>query len=710
MAEAYAGKILRLNLTNRSISTLDTDEYEGWGGGHGMGSAIFWDLCQDKTVNGFDSRNVVTMMASPLAGTLSPASGKCELQGIGPQGHPVEWFTRSNVGGRLAAQLKYARWDGIVIEGRADAPVWVNIVNDQVTIEDARGLWGKGTRETQEEVWRRVTGERSDDWQEVGSAYTTQKPAVLCIGQAGEKLSRIAVLMHDGGNAAGQGGFGGVFGAKNLKAISVRGTGGLRVADPQALMAAWLWHKTNFQFNTDDPRRESPLPNFPEFFPSNLAPGGATMTPVTEPCRPHGCHACPMACARRTMSGLGNGAKCFVTCWPFVNMFPPEAAASRAPTGGEFLGSLIEPADIWNLSASRARITDLVNDYGLNIYDVFSSDIYLISLFAMGILGPGKAIDCDLPLDKWSLAEFKEALLGAIARREGIGDDLAEGVARAAERWGRYREDTDSGLLSYPAWGYMEHNDPRLEVDYSYSTLLGDRDNNDHSFNLVVHQIPKNAEISGTKPFVSAERMAEILSTKVLPYQGDPFMFDYSEGPTGIYSVHRAKTIAWLRHYSRFWTESVGYCDFMWPNFINLNAPDMLGATPEGEPRFFNAVTGKGISFIDGVEIGRRIWNLDRSIWTLQGRHRDMEVFAGYVYTVPSTMSHLLPVYENGAWRYSDNKGRTLDRARFEEFKTNFFELEGWDTSTGWPTRKTLEESGLKKVADELQSKGRLGN
>jgi aldehyde:ferredoxin oxidoreductase len=342
--------------------------------------------------------------------------------------------------------------------------------------------------------------------------------------------------------------------------------------------------------------------------------------------------------------------------------------------------------------------------------EVFVADIYLIQLYFMGVIGPGKEIDCDLPFDKWATAEFKEILLGMMARREGIGDDLAEGVARAAERWGRYKEDTDSGIINHAYWGYMEHNDSAVEVEWSYGSILAERDVNDHCFNLVVHQIPRIAAVTGKEPIVSAERLAQILSSKVLPYVGDPFMFDYSEGPTGIYSENRAREIAWQRHYTRFWTESVGYCDLVWPNFINLNAPDLLGATPDGEPRFLNAVTGNDISFVDGMEIGRRIWNLDRAIWALQGRHRDMEVLSGYVYEKPLERPHVLPVYESGEWRYSGNLGRTLDRARFEEWKTKYFEFEGWDTSSGWPTRSTLEELSLREVADELGRHGKLGN
>ncbi|MDD4876937.1 MAG: aldehyde ferredoxin oxidoreductase N-terminal domain-containing protein, partial [Dehalococcoidales bacterium] len=85
MAGGYTGKILRLNLTNKSFTTMDTGRYEEFCGGHGMGSAIFFDLCKDKTIDAFDPGNVVTVMGSPLSGTLAQgAAGRCEIQGIGP--------------------------------------------------------------------------------------------------------------------------------------------------------------------------------------------------------------------------------------------------------------------------------------------------------------------------------------------------------------------------------------------------------------------------------------------------------------------------------------------------------------------------------------------------------------------------------------------------------------------------------------------------
>ena len=133
----YAGKILRINLTGRKATTIPTSRYEQWVGGHGIGSAIFFDLVKDKSIDGFDPANVITIMTSPLSGTLVPgASGRTEVQGIGVQSIPIGWFTRSNFGGRFSAMLKFAGWDGIVIEGRADEHVWLDIRNDRVKIRN----------------------------------------------------------------------------------------------------------------------------------------------------------------------------------------------------------------------------------------------------------------------------------------------------------------------------------------------------------------------------------------------------------------------------------------------------------------------------------------------------------------------------------------------------------------------------------------------
>ena len=141
-----------------------------------------------------------------------------------------------------------------------------------------------------------------------------------------------------------------------------------------------------------------------------------------------------------------------------------------------------------------------------------------------------------------------------------------------------------------------------------------------------------------------------------------------------MYSIHIAKLVAWHRRYTRFWKESGPFCDFAWPDFYNKLLPDKKGMTPEGEPIFFNAVTGLNISFAEGMESGRKIWNLDNAIWTLQGRHRDMVQFSEYIYKTPSAgfllnfPLYLLPGRENGEWKYIECMGkRTIDREKFAQ-------------------------------------------
>jgi aldehyde:ferredoxin oxidoreductase len=164
----YAGQILKVNLTHRKTSTIPTARYEQWVGGHGMGSAIFFDLVKDKTIDGFDPANVVTLMSSPLSGTLTPAgAARTEIQGIGVQSVPIGWFTRSNFGGRFSSMLKFAGWDGIVIEGQADEPVWLDIRNNTVNIRNCSrlSLWGSDTWQCQQLIWQYVTGNHAyGDW------------------------------------------------------------------------------------------------------------------------------------------------------------------------------------------------------------------------------------------------------------------------------------------------------------------------------------------------------------------------------------------------------------------------------------------------------------------------------------------------------------------------------------------------------------------
>ncbi len=689
MMYGYTGKILRVNLTDRKFSSIETGPYAAWGGGHGIGSAIFFDLVKDKAISGFAPENIITIMTSPLSGTPVPAvAGRTEVQGIGVQAYPVEWFTRGNFGGRFSGMLKFAGWDGLVIEGKANGPVWVDIRNDHVSLRDASPLWGLDTWQTQKVIWRCVSGELSyGDWHQVQSSTdsgrTTQRPAVLTIGPAGERKSRIASLIHDAGNAVGQGGFGGVWGSKNLKAISVIGTGSVAIADPQALVAARLWAKQNFAF-----RLKNLQP--PPFGAFGGAPGKGYKDKPAVDARIAGCLGCHAACRRRTETD-GNESSCMAFAW----YSPFDMQKHGRPTQ-------VTP-----------QAADLIQRAGINCLELLTAISWLSALSKQGVAGAGTSINVALSFDHLGELAFVEDLIRLIENKEGIGAELSEGVARAAEKWGRLEEDLNSGLLPLQYWGYPQHYDARIEAEWGYGSILGDRDCNEHDFNIPCYWIPSMAAVTGQPQFISAEELSQIIAEKCAPYH-DPLMIDYSD--EGIYSEHMAKTVAWHRHYTRFWKQSIAYCDCAYADFVNQYRPDKRGLTPQGEPKFFNSVTGKNLSFEDGMEIGRKIWNLDRAIWTLQGRHRDQEIFAPYTYnhapdysSSSGMLPYTLPVFENGAWRYKTIQGRKLDRKKVEEWKTKYYKLEGWDTASGRPAKSTLESLGLEYVAKELEEQGRLG-
>lgn len=685
----YAGKILRVDLTARKITTIPTRKYEHWVGGHGMGSAIFFDLVKDKTIDGFDPANVVTLMTSPLSGTLVPAaSGRTEVQGIGVQSYPIGWFTRSNFGGRFSSMLKFAGWDGIVLEGKAVRPVWIDIRNGSVKIKDAGGLWGKDAWETQKAIHKTVLeGQGFGDWmvpdKEHDSESTTQKPAVLAIGQAGENLSRMACLIHDASNAAGQGGFGAVWGSKNLKAISVIGTGAIPIHDPKQLMAARLWQKENYAYNLHRPGGGGAFDSPP--VPIALWSKGRPRIGH----RPQACLGCHSGCRARYADALGNEASCFASAF---------YGAART-------------LDI------QRHASDLINRYGLNAAELTMGLQYIVSLAYFRKFGSAGIPDCPLDFRQYGSEEFVEQFVKMIAfgddgrgNKSRFGEDLAEGFVRAAEKWGRRDEDLKSGLLPFPYWGLPIHKEPRAQVYWGYGTILGDRDINEHGLDTLKWNA-SNAKRYNYPPILEAEEAVKVITDKMVPYDGDMRMLDFSE--SNIYSEHMAKLVSWHRYYTRFWKQSTLFCDLRWPDFINSYGPGKVGSTGDAEPRFFNAVTGKDFSFLDGINLGREIWNLDHAIWTLQGRHRDMVHFADYLYTKEGTPLDVpnayMPGRENGKWDYYGYTYRSLDRSKFEEFKTRFYRLQGWDTKSGYPARETLESLGLGHVADELAENGKLG-
>lgn len=217
----YTGKILRINLSGKTINTeeLDLKTAQKFIGGRGLGTKMLIDEI-DPNVDPLGPDNKLIFVTGPLTGTNTPTGGRYMVVTKSPLSGTVAC---SNSGGYWGAELKFAGFDMIVFEGKADSPVYINIADDKVEICDAGHLWGKVVSETTHEL-EDVHGE---------------KVRVACIGPAGENLSKIACIMNDLGRAAGRSGVGAVMGSKNLKAIVVKGNRKVDVANPDKLKEAF---------------------------------------------------------------------------------------------------------------------------------------------------------------------------------------------------------------------------------------------------------------------------------------------------------------------------------------------------------------------------------------------------------------------------------------------------------------------------------------
>lgn len=213
----YQGTVLRIDLTAGTVKkeSLNLDDAVKFLGGRGLGTKMLIDEI-DANVDALSPENKLIFAAGPLTGTNTPTGGRYMVITKSPLTGTV---ASSNSGGFFGAEMKFAGYDMIVLEGKSEKPVYINIVDDEVELKDASGLWGKLVIDTTETL-EGIHGE---------------KAKVACIGPAGERLSLMAAVMNDKGRAAGRSGVGAVMGSKNLKAIVVKGSKKVQVKDPAML-------------------------------------------------------------------------------------------------------------------------------------------------------------------------------------------------------------------------------------------------------------------------------------------------------------------------------------------------------------------------------------------------------------------------------------------------------------------------------------------
>jgi aldehyde:ferredoxin oxidoreductase len=426
MIGGWAGTVLRIDLTRGTVKKepLREDWARDYVGGRGLGARYLWEEC-DPTVDPLGPKNKLLFVTGPLTGTNASCGARYMVV---TKGALTGAITTSNSGGHWGPELKFAGYDMIICEGRSPRPCYVWIHNDDVELRPAEHLWGRGVWDTEESI-RAETG--------------VPDAIVASIGPAGENLVRYAAILNDLHRAAGRSGVGAVMGSKRLKAIAVRGTGGIRLAEPREFMAAsWAMkaklkksdvtaeglptYGTGVLVNVINEHGAMPTRNHQvTVFEQAEEISGETLT-ETRLVANKACFACTIACGRVTKLPGEASAKYLVHTHPRnwkVTGEGPEyenAWAMGADCGIGDLDALIKAG--W-----------LCNDLGMDPISFGATLAAAMELYEKGVI--------DESLTGMSLNFGNAAALLAMAEkaahREGFGDCLAEGSKRLTARFGR---------------------------------------------------------------------------------------------------------------------------------------------------------------------------------------------------------------------------------------------------------------------------------
>lgn len=404
-------KIIRVNFTENiiSIESLDESIWRKYLGGSGLGAKMLYDEVDPK-IDPLGEENKIYFFTGPFCGSSIPTSGR---HGAVSKSPLTNGFAESDIGGYWGFELKRAGFDGIILEGKADKPVYVYIDNDDVSIRDAGNLWGKGTIDTDELLK-----------EELG-----QDIQVMVIGQGGEKLVRYASIMTDGkdSRALGRCGIGAVMGSKNVKAVVVKGSKDVQFSNPELLkesikeVALGIREKGTGlnKFGTaggvigHESYGNFPLKNWElgrwEEGAQKISGQRMSETILTGKYR---CKTCIIGCGRVVKIDEG----------------PYKGVEGGGPEY-ETLGMLGGMCLVDNLEAI-AYGNQLCNQYGIDTISTGASIAFAMEIFEKGIISEEDTDGLEL---KFGDEEILIQLIKMIGEREGFGKVLGEGVRMAAE-------------------------------------------------------------------------------------------------------------------------------------------------------------------------------------------------------------------------------------------------------------------------------------
>jgi aldehyde:ferredoxin oxidoreductase len=571
--------------------------------------------------------NLLIFAPGIMQGTNFPGAGRHAVGGKSPL---TGALGSSEVGGWWGHEFKRAGFDALVIKGRAQSPVYLWIHDGEVEIRPAGHLWGRATAPAQAAIREELGDERV---------------RVAQIGPAGENLVRYAAVIHDVNRAAGRNGMGALMGSKNLKAVAVRGTGKVEIADRARVTEVSRWFGENYKKlmgwaaagigrGTQDGlvggslQGNLPTRNFgvPVFEQAELLSGERNYEMFYK--GRDTCQGCPVSC-KQVFEHVDED--------PYRSLDPVYGGPEYEAMGA--FGSACGVSD--NLAVCKAN--ELSNAYGLDVISAGMSIAFVMECFENGILTPDDTGGLEF---RWGDGEILVRSVEMIARRQGFGDIMAEGVDRMANRFGPASQAFNVTVKGQE----LPMHEPRLKhglgVGYAVAPVGADHMMNIH-------------DTSYARDGGSLRRVNSALSEPIGPVPRDAL----DEDKLGIFQTEL--------NWSHF--EDCGLiCMFYSYDYSHL-------------AEALSGVSGQEYSIHDILDVGARAQTLARLFNLREGL---------------TAADDRLPKRMMTAFESGPIEGSAIASEDLERFKRRFYEVMGWESETGAPTAKCLRELGLEGLLD----------
>jgi aldehyde:ferredoxin oxidoreductase len=627
MPFGYQGKVLHVNLTTQTIHVDQPEEdfYRKYMGGSALGLYYLFHYTP-ANADPLGPENTLVIADSVLTG--APISGLSRVSAVAKS--PLTGAVGdSQGGGFFPAEMKFSGFDAIVLTGRAEFPVYLRIQDGRAELRPADHLWGRTTGEVEDLLHKELADERVQ---------------ILQCGQAGERLVRFASLISMSNRANGRTGMGAVMGSKNLKAVAVRGHNKPPLADRKEALCIAKWGSDHFEdsgiyglglFGTGDliaPHNSSgglPSRNWESgVFEGALALDGKTMAQTILKKRDT-CYACTVRC-KRVVEVLEGPYK--------VNPRYGGPEYETLATFGSYCG-------INDLQAV-AYANQLCCMYGIDTISCGATIAWAMDCFEHGILTEQ---DTDGVQIRFGNADGMIQMVEKIAHRQGFGDLLAEGSARAAKLVGKGAEKLVVAVKNLELPAHMPQLKRSLALIYAVNPFGADHQS--HGHDPIYRDFP--------------EKMAEIGLT--------------NPQPNDVLNQEKVR-FTLITQYVYSCLDSLNICQFVFGPAWQLYGLSQLVEA-------FKAITGWEIDIDELLQVGERRLNMLRSYNMREGIGREVD-------TLPEKLTKPLVG--------GKSEGLLVTNEEVEKAKDWYYTLAGWDVSTGYPSRAKLESLGLSWLADKL--------